>query len=178
MATHVAEIKRLTVLLAYMVKNSNPDGVDMYFTKSTLKIKSEKKTKNLSRAFTNVIFEGSSNMEWKLGQILDEYKSKLGTQSRAKWFLLHKPQLQAVRPLSIYVLTDGVWQPKCDVRVTIANFVESLQQHKLLNKQVGIQFIRFGNNQEGGERLAELDSKLNLSLYAARPIYLVPALLC
>ena len=148
----------------------------MYFTKSVQKTKSGKKTKALLRALENVVFEGRPNMQVKLGQIPDEYKREVGTQGGSRWSLFHKPRPQEVqRPLSVYVLTDGVWQPRCGVKATIRNIVEDLQHHKHLNRKVEIQLIRFGNNEEGMERLAELDSKLHLSLFATCHPYLFPA---
>jgi hypothetical protein len=66
--------------------------------------------------------------------------------------------------MNIYVLTDGCWENACTGENQIRNLVDELVKLKLTKDQVGIQFIRFGNDQRGLERLSYLDSGLGAGL--------------
>ena len=58
-----------------------------------------------------------------------------------------------MRPLNLYVLTDGVWDPNVNVNITgkIAQFVARLQKSGPPSEQLGIQFINFGKNPGGAD---------------------------
>ena len=93
-------------------------------------------------------------MDLRLGDLLGKYKEDLKRQDERKhsfWSKAYKP----VKPLSLYVLTDGTW-PNC-------NAVRPIEDMILFGRpkeQVGIQFVRFGNRPIGIKRLKYLDSGL------------------
>ena len=93
---------------------------------------------------------GLSDLYPRIHDIFSDYKknlkrkSFLGTSSR--------------RPMSLYILTDGNWQPQRDTEECIAELVKALEMSD--QYQVGIEFIRFGNDWGGRARLEHLDDGL------------------
>ncbi len=162
MSMHWVEVQSLFGLLAYMVKNSDPDGIEVRFTKSNDQWKSKHTTK-LLESLKKKSQNGTCNMSSRLGSVLQEYQSKLDTGGSRK-FSLRAPSAKAVRPLSVYVMTDGLWQPGCDLQPLVERMVNSLVKHDLPREQVGIQFIRFGHDVEAASRLNQLDAELKLSM--------------
>ena len=156
------DVAKLVSLLTYMVKSSDSDGLDLYFTQSTGKINSKKST-NLHSRVRQEGFSGISDMRGRLIQIIGEHRNKLGKTSAPsrKWFKRAEPQGMSGR-LSFYVLTDGNWQPEQDVGSVIQDLARELREKKLMKEHLGIQFIRFGNNAAGSEHLKHLDSGLGL----------------
>jgi len=62
------------------------------------------------------------------------------------------------------MVSQGGLRPLGGVDEPIRIFVEKLKDLGLLDTQVGIQFIRFGNDERGMERLQKLDSDLHLPM--------------
>jgi hypothetical protein len=107
--------------------------------------------------------KGSSDMKLRLGDILQDYQLRLRSQATRKSYLSLGPK--RVRRLNVYVFTDGVWQPECDTEEIIRFLVRTLVELQLVGEQVGIQFIRFGDDAEGIKRLDHLDSGLRLPMW-------------
>ena len=158
MDAHWSQVKRVFGLLSYMVRDCDPNGLDLYFTNTSKTFKSRNMSTLMGELGTRTP-KGLPDMRSRFGDIIEKYRSKFGKRKLKSLFRESDP-----RKLSLYVLTDGVWQPKIDLTTTIRTLVSSLEDHKLTNKQIGIQFIRFGNDTNGINRLQELDSSLNLSL--------------
>ena len=161
MRAHRVNVLKVLSLLAYMLKNSNPDGLKIVFTQSSTKINS-KKSSRLLTSVHQVDFQGVSDMRARLSHILQEYKSDFGITVAPPESRYQKTNCLATRwPLSFYVLTDGKWQPN-EVGPIIKALVESMQVNRLPKEHVGIQFISFGNDPCGIERLDHLDQGLSL----------------
>ena len=165
MNAHWSTARKVLEALAFMVKTYDPDGIDMVFSKSPQEVKRSKKTEALLKVFDRVVFHGTSNMSDTLSRILEEYKLQMANQHRDMSLIELIRGRRPLRRLSLYVLTDGIWQPRCEVDSVIASMVDNLKANNRLSKQVGIQFIHFGNNEEAKRRLTRLDSGLNLGLY-------------
>lgn len=168
MKRHRQEIEALFGLLAYMVKDSDPDGIELHFTVSSEKHRSKKgKTKELTRILQNKEYEGYSNIRSSLKNIVDRYMEALRepvSPTASRWSFRGR-STKSVREQNVYVFTDGIWQPNCDPAEIIANLVTDLKEHKVLKEQFGIQFISFGSNPDGLAMLNRLDNGLNLPLY-------------
>lgn len=67
--------------------------------------------------------------------------------------------IRPARPLNVYVLTDGKWEHKSDPRRCIQDLANILSAESFDEDACGIQFIQFGNDALGKERLDYLDSK-------------------
>lgn len=59
--------------------------------------------------------------------------------------------------MNVYVFTDGAWQPRSNLEKLIQKLANTLTALQQPEDQFGIQFIRFGNDPDGIERLERLD---------------------
>ena len=161
MRAHHNDVLKVVSLLTYILKVSDPNGLDVCFTQSNLKVNSGK-SKKLSTAVSQVPFQGISDMRTRLSHILQEHKNKFGTTTTpsAPWYKKAGPP-EAQKPLSFYVLTDGKWQPN-EVGPIIIALVDSMRANQLPKEHVGVQFIRFGEDSRGIARLNHLDRGLGL----------------
>ena len=158
MDAHWPQVKRLFGLLSYMVRDCDPNGLDLYFTNTPEKIKSSNMNTLMGELGTRTP-KGLPDMRSRFGSIIETYRNQFGKRKLRSLFRESNP-----RKLSLYVLTDAVWQPKIDLTTPIRTLVSDLEEHKLTEKQIGIQFIRFGNIPDSITRLQKLDSGLNLKL--------------
>ena len=142
-------------VFGYFAKRLDSNGLEMYFTVSDRK-ETFKDTSPAVSILKNIRLSTSSNINIRLGKILEEYQAKLERQKERRNALFPpKP----VKPLSLYVFTDAAW-PNCDAVAPVEAMIEKQKQLGLKKEQVGIQFIRFGNDPTGIKRLEYLDSGL------------------
>lgn len=166
MRPHCREVRDLFGLLGYIVKSKDPDGIELHFTMSRNRKDRARHTGQLLRTLDSVRYYGTSNIRLQLAEILQNYHTRLRDQNSPRsLFNMIKPRRSA-RPQTVYIFTDGVWQPDCDPAPMIKKLVDSLEQNAMEREQFGIQFIRFGNDRDGITRLNQLDSGLGLSMYA------------
>ena len=151
-------------VLAYMVKGSDDDGMDLYFTISSIKHNSKKAT-GLHNQIRGKQLQGTSDIGLRLSIILDDYKASLRQPTPKRLSFLGRAKRRVRKGLSVYILTDAVWQPHSDAGQPIESLVRTLVELDSPQKQVGIQFIRFGNDPESIEKLRHLDSGLHLERY-------------
>ena len=161
MRTHRSDVLKVVSLLSYMLKDLDPKGLDVYFTHSAQRVHAVKSSK-LSKAVHQATFHGVSDMRARLFHIFQEHKNRFGTTTATtgSWYN-RANRLEAQRQLSFYILTDGKWQPNA-VEPTILALVESMKANNLPKDHVGIQFIRFGEDQRGIARLDHLDHGMGL----------------
>ena len=165
MLKYKTEVKEVLEATAWLVKSYDPDGVDLIFTKGDRHVKGVHDVKKVLKTFDKVDFTGTTNMQMRLGDRLSEYKEKIKkTRSGSLSTLIPGLRRRELRRLSLYVLTDGIWQPGCDVETPITSMVNKLKEHDLLDKQVGIQFIRFGHDEAAIRHLDYLDRELKPDL--------------
>ena len=166
MKRHREEVRDLFALLGYILKSKDPDGIELRFTMSRERKDRAKNTSQLLRTLDTVSYGGTSNIRLELGEILQDYHTKLRDQNPPRSLRNPLRRRQRARPQTVYFFTDGVWQPECDPSEMIEKLVKSLEQNSMEREQFGIQFVRFGNDPEGTIRLDKLDSGLGLSMYA------------
>ena len=165
MSTHWDDVEAVFGVMAKIVKAADPDGIDLHFTmteevynsRNIFGINSSSKLVGHVQQRRSKI-EGTVNITYRLDAILGPYTSKLSNAfSRGGGY---------VRPLNIYVLTDGVWEDGCDASSAIKNLVDKLTAFGYTkdSKQVGIQFISFGKNEVGLKRLKDLDDNLGQAM--------------
>ena len=166
MRRHCKDACDLFGLLGYMVKGTDPDGIELRFTMSRDRDTRARDTGPLLRTLETAPFSGESNIRTQLGEILQDYHAKLRDQKQTRSLFSKVRSPRPIRRQNVYILTDGVWQPGCDPTDLIRKLVDGLEKYSMEREQFGIQFIRFGNNAEGISRLNQLDSGLGLSMYA------------
>jgi len=165
-----SEVADYVDVLSYMVKRHDKDGIDLYYFNSSDCVEGSKNSTKLVLSVRGHRFSGVSSPENSLVKKLDAYSKKIkayasrtledqshGRRLHLPLGLSKAPKLPA--PLSVYVLTDGVWQlgGDDDLEETIRDLIKNLRAAKCTRKQIGIQFIRFGNDPVGIERLNALD---------------------
>ena len=152
-------------LLWAMVAKRDPDGPELYITSDMRALKPKNDVKMLHELDSRPA-KDAPDMRHCFAQIIENYQTQFGKRNLGAR-LLHPKTTPAKGPrkLSLYVLTDGVWQDKTDLRQVIETLVDCLIEHKLTNKQIGTQFIQFGDDGRGTRRLKRLDSNLNFKLY-------------
>jgi len=160
MKPHWNKVKDTFNALAYLVKRADLDGIDLYFTNSGYEAHS-KDRKGLMKVFNTVKPEGKCIMKLALGKILESYRPEpMMVQTRG----LFSRKKKLKWGLSVYVLTDGVWNDGvdelCGVHEPIATLVKRLSKNGMMEHHVGIQFIRFGDDVTGKRRLNSLDNGL------------------
>jgi hypothetical protein len=156
MRDHWDDVVSLFSVFAYFAKKYDKNGLEMYFTVSEDKEHFDKTTPAVSH-LKYMTQKSPSIIDIRLSEILRDYQSRLDRQNGRKgsrWSLS-----DPVKQLSLYVFTDGAW-PGCDAVAPVVAMVEKLQELKLPKQQVGIQFVRFGNDPVGIRRLEYLDSGL------------------
>ena len=146
-------VKTVVDILAYLVKEGDPDGSELYFTKSAKSVQSR-----MSSDLVNLVTKhsplGKTDISVRLGKILQDKQQALYDQNAPAGSSV---PCKSARPVTIYVLTDGVWEDGKDAKTPITNMIHALKKLRYDRKQVGIQFISFGQNKAGLARLQELD---------------------
>ena len=176
MKPYRTQVNMVLELLWAMVAKHDPDGPDLYISTDMKKLKPGTVDRMLQE-LNNRPAKDAPDMRHCFAQIIENYQNRFGTWNITSRFLHPKTTpAKGPRKLSLYVLTDGVWQAKTDLRQVIQTLVQHLIQHKLTNKQIGIQFIRFGDDETGMKRLEKLDSGLKLDLYVPTTISSAPCL--
>ncbi|KAF2764907.1 kinase-like protein [Teratosphaeria nubilosa] len=160
MASFWGEMKALLGALAYMVKDCDPDGIELFFMNDKRTEKS-KKSSALVELAGLVRPSGTVDARMRLGDLIRIFDSQ--NSSRSFW-RLGRSRDKGIRGLNIYVLTTGIWQPRCDLAKTIEGLVQRLQQRQVDQAPIGIEFIRFGNDPAAIMKLDHLDSGLGLPL--------------
>lgn len=165
---HQIQVKEVVELLGYMVSPCDPDGMELHVTWNggqTRNWKSSNVTKFLEQLDKIHLLDRpyQPNFALPFGEIIENYQMRLSKKHfREKFGITARPP----RKLSLYVITDGVWQPDCEksVETTIGSLVGLLNERHLTNAQVVIQFIQVGDYADGKRRLKKLDSGLGLKL--------------
>ena len=155
MARYWLQVIALFEVLGYFAKKLDKNGLEMYFTVSTDKM-SFSNTTGAVLHLKNMRQTTFSNINVRLQHILGKYQARLSQQRERKGRYRFGG---AVKPLSLYVFTDGAWQ-SCDAVPPIEAMIERQKQLQLPKEQVSIQFIRFGDDPDGIKKLNHLDSGL------------------
>lgn len=150
---HWEDMTELLGIMAYMIKSFDKDGIDLYFAQSNTKHNEDTSSKLVTIVEKRKHEEGLgyTDMSVRLEQILGEYASKIQRQS---W------QNIITRGLNLYIFTDAIWTPLCDIVPAIDKMVGKLVAFNLPEKQVGLQFISFGDDAECLKRLRLVDNYL------------------
>ncbi|KAK7993275.1 hypothetical protein PG989_006656 [Apiospora arundinis] len=155
MRRHKEFIIDISRALIAMARKVVPDRVEIVFTSNPAKFIKDKYyllgrgpnhlVGKIRTHFSKSSTVNSTNMESRMGQILDQV-------GRSK------------KPTSVYIMTDGVWQPSSSpaggLEVPIRNLVGRLVQSSRNRDFVTLQFIQFGHDLLGTERLRYLNDDL------------------
>lgn len=155
MKVHLPDIIRVATAMISLAKKADPDDVELVFTSKPSQIKKKRLLKfksqtndlvaQINNRFAENSLPNSTNMESQLGTILERV-ALYGKKT------------------SVYVLTDGKWndstEPGGGVENPIRNLITRLKHNGRNRTAIAIQFIRFGDDKTGSERMAWLDDDL------------------
>ncbi|RYN69915.1 hypothetical protein AA0119_g5904 [Alternaria tenuissima] len=156
MHQHWKEVKRVFEALAYLVKTKDPDGIELRFANSCEHDDRQKHRNGLMKNFEKVKPGGQCQMGIALNKILPNYY-RTQMNKRSSW----SSRVEEKPPVNIYILTDGVWSQGQECLSTVQDHITRLVNHLWETgrlEHVGIQFIRFGDNEIGRQRLDILDN--------------------
>ena len=159
--------------LAHILERADDDGLDVIFTSDWRKKEHARRTVDLVELVQSNFPKDSAgqclienSLDDLITKIIDDLPSgEVNRKSIASRAMSRLGKKTKGRPISIYVLTNGVWNPSsrgglCGADAPIRRLIKELQRRNLRRVQVAFQFIRFGNNAMGIDRLTYLDDIL------------------
>jgi len=152
--------------LSYLVKETDDDGIDLLFTVSGDRVSDRKSTKKLVQLVKEREHKGDTDINLRLNRLFEDYKAEF--EKKKSRF---SKDLKKVKPLSLYILTNGVWEKGSDLSEIIRLLVKRLEDIGKTREQVGIEFISFGADPVGLGRMEYLDSELSLSMYVVFHVF-------
>ncbi len=170
MIEYWSEVDDLLHSLAYAVKKCSHNGLELRYTHVDEKVHSTNSTDlvNSVRKFKPPYATGNdrryTDIETSLGSFLDDYRQRIEKYAKRR---LTQHLHHDVKRVNVYVLTDGRWQPESDASIgeSFRRLVSTLKLHGRNPKQIGVQFIQFGDDAEARQRLERLDNGLGLGVY-------------
>jgi hypothetical protein len=158
MRSHWNAVRELVQLLTYIVKDKDPDHCDLYFLSSQRHFK----IRNGTEAY-NAIKNWSASAPTTLNTCLNDEITRYlrswqyGSTGRRP-FRISMSQVQP-RPRNIYVFTDGKLEngEPTQGQEAIRTLYQKAQQIDIMRGMIGIQFISFGSDLAGLNRLRTLD---------------------
>ncbi|KAG6993534.1 Serine/threonine-protein kinase KSP1 [Fusarium oxysporum f. sp. conglutinans] len=145
MQTHKRKAMKTARVISYVAKEADDDGMEVYAASKTAKgpIKCKNSTEVEAAIGKFKTVKGKCKLRKCLDDILNRVLKKDG-----------------FKPTSIYILTDGVWEPGDDqVKFAIIRAINFLIEHRLPSSALMFQFVQFGNDQKGEARMRRLDDE-------------------
>jgi len=156
-------VKEVFEALSYILKPMAPSGIEVFYTVSYDTWR-RRDTKELVEKLEAKGVAGDTNISYRLALQLDMYKPKIQPTPRRG-----SAKSKKVRPMCFYILTDGNWRAGGDPAAVIKGMADSLISADLKNGQVTIQFISFGQNAMGLQRMKGL-ANADFGLYVLTPL--------
>lgn len=157
MAEYSMDVRRAVEVLGHLVKRKDPDGMELRFTNDPSFKARSKNRRRLIACLGNVRFGGQCDISQTLGQILKGVETD-NAKNIKKRLWGHKKKKKV--GINIYVLTDGIWEDGDDWLPEIVDSLRRLIDGGLKKGELGIEFIQFGSDPTGTQRLRTLDDEL------------------
>ncbi|SCO30846.1 uncharacterized protein FFMR_02047 [Fusarium fujikuroi] len=146
MEEHKPKAMRTARVISYMVKTADDSGIELFAASETSK--------------SPIICTSSSKVE----KAIKKMKTVRGTCNMRKCLnhILSRVIVPArrFRPTNIYIYTDGLWEPgDYGIKTVISWAIDFLDRHGYKSSALVLQFIRFGNDPTGTERLDSLENQ-------------------
>jgi hypothetical protein len=143
MHEHKKKAMKTARVISYVAKEADNDGMEVYAASRT--------------AQGPIICKTSSDVESAIGK----FKTVEGTCNLRKCLediLKRVLKEHNFKPTSIYIFTDGIWEPGDDqVKAVIRKAIKFLIKHQLPSSALMFQFVQFGSDPEGELRMKKLD---------------------
>ncbi|ROW17218.1 hypothetical protein VPNG_01208 [Cytospora leucostoma] len=159
--------------LAHILEKADDDGLDVMCTSQSGRFEHDRRTERLVSFVQSSFQKGTrdrcfieASLHFLISKVIQDLPSGAGAwPKRGRGFMGLIGKKYKGRPISIYVLTNGVWDSPqstsmCGADGPIRQLIKELKKRNLHRNQVSIQFIRFGNDETGIKRLTYLDDEL------------------
>ncbi|KAJ4136563.1 hypothetical protein NW768_004180 [Fusarium equiseti] len=145
MRQHMVQVKMAARVISYVAKTADYNGMEVYTASEAAKkpricITSSQIEKEIGKMKT---IEGKCDMGACLNHILDK-------------ILIDGKK---VKPTSIYIYTDGAWEPRTNVEQPIYRAINHLIQNGQSTSTLMLQFVQFGHDEKGTKHLRFLDDE-------------------
>lgn len=166
-------------VVSYLVKGADKDGIEVLLTSERIIRQSRRTSKLVDYVYRNFSKGAQSkcNMENILDTIVDRVISRFPDTRQSTSCFGFRSGKGAPKPVSIYVLTNGVWDVHentenlaLNADLPLLRLVKGIREHELRRTHAIVQFVRFGGNQDGIQRLKYLDDRI------LKPAECVPSL--
>ncbi|KAL1855721.1 hypothetical protein Daus18300_011004 [Diaporthe australafricana] len=164
------DVLRVFTNVAHILEAADPNGLDVVCISDPGNMQHSKTTERLIQFVRSNFDKGAHApcfIEEALKILVDKVISKFPSGPGERRSLLSMVKSEKPRPISIYILTSGLWDSSpatkdstCGAERPINQLINELKKRNLHKSQVAIQFIRFGDNETGKERLRYLDDSL------------------
>jgi hypothetical protein len=144
MEPHMGRVKKVARVISYVAKTADDNGMELYPASKT--------------ADTPLICKTSSQVEKAIGRM----ETVGGTCDMGACLdnVLGKVLVgDKIKPTSIYIYTDGVWERDTNVERVIDGAIDHLYKRGQSSKTLMLQFVQFGDNEHGTEKLRYLDNQ-------------------
>ena len=162
MKPHWDALKSTCSILFEAVNRFDKDGVEIYFTVSEDSQRAQhiNKTDALDSILSTRRPQNiPCDMSNRLDVIVQAYNHRLRKRYSDSGLLSFLDFFKRpVRPMSIYILTDGQWQDNPES--VIQRLAYQLEALELSERQIGLQFISFGDDHAALERLKHLSDDI------------------
>lgn len=159
--------------MAHILEKADEDGLDVTFTSNWNQTEHGRRAENLAAIVKSNFHKGDDTCFIEQGilalidKVIEDLPSKEAKKGRA--LLNSFRRKKRGRPVSIYVLTNGIWNSSpdatngvCGADRPIRRLIRKLQDSNLHKNQATLQFIRFGDDATGIKRLTSLDDDLGI----------------
>lgn len=158
MRLHWADVSKTVRATEWLLSDCQESSVDLFFTSEPVMGYQRKQDGFL----TDIV---RSQQPWDICAMNESLETVFDRVITDRLRPRVQKHASTQRPISIHVLTDGVWQtsgkqngtPLAGVKRAIKRIANELDQQGRNRESLAIQFIRFGNDESGGGRLKELD---------------------
>lgn len=144
MQGHKFQAMKTARVISYVAKEADDDGMEVYAASRTSysPVKCNNSTEVEAAISRFETLQGTCNLRKCLNNVLDRVLRK-----------------ESFKPTSIYILTDGIWEPGEDkVKFEISRAIDFLIDHRLPSSAIMFQFVQFGDDPEGQARMRKLDN--------------------
>lgn len=156
------DVKRVFEALSYLTKGMSADGTELFYTVS-YDTYVRQNTSELCSFIDNKVLAGETDIAHRLKIQFQAYQKKVyDSRIAGKELIKRKKKGERVgeplRPLSIYVLTDGEWMAGTGekARKVVKWMGDWLRLETLPAHQVIVSFITFAQSQEAMRKLNDL----------------------
>ncbi|KAJ4317349.1 hypothetical protein N0V84_007406 [Fusarium piperis] len=142
MQPYIKEVAKTARVVSYVTKVADTDGMDLFFASDSTKSQKHTTSTTVESAIKGMkLVKGKCNMKNCLHNI---------TKAVFK---------DGIKPTSIYVYTDAVWEDADEVANVIKKSIARLVEAKEDPSTLMFQFIQFGNDKDGTICLQKLDNE-------------------